>query len=183
MAVKGAMMANTITAQFTLVQREMAERIVCESDVLLRPWQRVASGAVLVVLALLAGAGGVVIFMASFQTLAASLPPIYLFGALFFVVGGLALVRLGTVLDRTSTCALSFEGPTGTHMKIDATGLHIWTTHQDRRFQLPAIHSLTQRKSAIFLLLSGAVFILPNRVRDDPKASFAQLQARHGAGA
>jgi len=177
------MMANTITAQFTLVQREMAERIVCESDVLLRPWQRVASGAVLVVLALLAGAGGVVIFMASFQTLAASLPPIYLFGALFFVVGGLALVRLGTVLDRTSTCALSFEGPTGTHMEIDATGLHIWTTHQDRRFQLPAIHSLTQRKSAIFLLLSGAVFILPNRVRDDPKASFAQLQARHGAGA
>ena len=177
------MMANTITAQFTLVQREMAERIVCESDVLLRPWQRVASGAVLVVLALLAGAGGVVIFMASFHGLAASLPPIYLFGALFFVVGGLALVRLGTVLDRTSTCALSFEGPTGTHMEIDATGLHIWTTHQDRRFQLPAIHSLTQRKSAIFLLLSGAVFILPNRVRDDPKASFAQLQARHGAGA
>jgi hypothetical protein len=159
----------------------MAERIVCASDVLLRPWQRAVSGAVLVVIAVLAGAGGVVIFMASFQGLAASLPPIHLVGALSFVVGGLALVCLGVVLDWTSTCALGFEGPTPTLMEIDANVPHIWTTHQDRRLQWPATHSLTQRKSAIFLLIGGAVFVLPNRVRDDPKATFAELQAWHGA--
>ena len=174
-------MANTVTAQFTPAQREMAERIVCASDVLLRPWQRAASGAVLVVIAVLAGAGGVVIFMASFQGLAASLPPIHLVGALSFVVGGLALVRPGMVLDLTSTCALGFEGPTRTLMEIDANVTHIWTKHQDMLLQWLAAHSLTQGKSAIFLLISRAVFIFPNRVHDDPKATFAQLQAWHGA--
>ncbi len=183
MAAKGAAMTDTITAQFTLTKDEMAEGIASASSALLRPWQRRTSAFVLVVVALFAGAGGVGLCIAAYQGMGWGMPPVYLAPLVFLIVGGLALVYPGMSLDWMSTRALDFEDPTGTHMKIDANGLHIWTTHEDRRLEWPAVHSLTLGKTAIFLSITGAAFVLPSRCLADPKATFAQLQAWHGVAA
>lgn len=174
-------MTDRITAQFTLTQKEMAEGIAIASNALLLPWQRRASWFLTLVLGLLAGAGGMGIFMAVYKNMLGIPPPFYLGPLVFLVVGSMALVHPGMVLDWMSKRALAVEDPTGTHMEIDATALHIRATHEDRRLEWPAVHTLTQGEKAIFLSISGAAIILPNRVLDDPKAAFAQLQTWHKA--
>lgn len=56
MAAKGGAMTDTITSHFGLTKDDMAEGIARASGVLLRPWQRRASGCVLVVIDLFVGA-------------------------------------------------------------------------------------------------------------------------------
>lgn len=174
-------MTDTITAQFTLTKDEIAEGIAVASNTLLLPWQRRASSLLLMVISVLAGAGGMAIFLTCYKATLGTQPPFYIAPLVFGVVGSLALVHPGMVLGWMSTRALVFEAPAGTHMDLDANGLHIWASQEDRRLKWPAVHSLTQGKTAIFLSISGASFVLPNRVLDDPRAAFALLQTWHKA--
>lgn len=182
-AAKAAKMTDRITAHFTLTKPEMVEGISVASKALLLPWQSRTASIAQLVIAVFAGLGAMSLFMAAYKAMFGNPPPFYIAPIVFLVVGGFGLVQFGMVLDWMATRALAMEDPTGTHMDIDATGLHIWATHEDRRLGWHAIHSLTQGKTAIFIAISGAAFILPNRVLEDPKAAFSQLQTWKAAHA
>jgi hypothetical protein len=86
------------------------------------------------------------------------------------------LLHSPVVLGWMAARAINLQDPSGTHMEIDVNGLHIWAKDEDRRLGWPAIHSITQGKTALFFNISGATFVLPKRVLSDPQATFDQAQ-------
>ncbi len=174
-------MTDKITLDFTLTQDEMVEGIAMASNALLLPWQRRVISVALLVMALLAGAGAMGLFIWAYTAATGGMPPFYIGPIVFLLVGGFGLVQYGMQLDWMSTRALACEDPTGTRITVDAAGIHVQTTHEDRRLGWPAVFQLTHGKTAIFMSIGGAAFILPNRAFDDPKAAFAQMQTWHTA--
>lgn len=172
-------MIDRIALDFTLTKDEMSEGIAVASNALLLPWQRRAVSAALLVIALLAGAGAMGLFIWAYTANLGHMPPFYVGPIVFLLVGGFGLGQYGVQLGWMSTNALAFDDNTGTHITVDAAGLHVQTTHEDRRLGWPAVFQMTHGKTAIFMLVGGAAFILPNRALDDPKAAFAQMQTWH----